>query len=516
MPGDRRVPHDVTLSEATLAALDQCAYGPVDLLTVDAEEFAALRLGPGLLDPFLPDDADGITGIAKLNRRADPVDPRHVMALTQDWVAALLVEQDSTLGHTVTVAYLREDGRALIEDVDPAGHHRFIVAKRNAVIDNLVVTLMPFTEDADANGEAHEYTADEWERCYERDWGPSQIVSVVVGLRRAEPEERRALSVFTGRTSTATAVPTADGSALTVARVPAPVAPSTPVAGRRRFHPCQPEGAVMTVDDLTSANVLALDPSLTKRVQTRLSATAREADPFLVLSDEEVVALEGGVDPDYTIAPVLDQLGDVSADDLVTIGLRSLMLRGLMGSSPDADTPRLADDVELAIAGRTTGTAMLRFTSMHGGSRTGCVAMLQPVGAVVEDATIGGFHRFTICSQQAATERLVRWALPVDWPAGAPARELVDSDRLDTWLVNELGTQARVVQAELHWRCGQDQMASAIWLIAHNDQYGVFIDVGSERADGRVLAEVVDRGRLTDRLTDIIGRIHVPTAEERA
>lgn len=205
------------VSWARVAPFDSCDYGPCEIGRLHRDEIAALDVGPRLL---AVGDADAERGRTLLDGHRSEAES--VLTLTRAWTAALVLEQHSSLGNTTTVGYLRADGYGLVEDVDPDdGHHRFVLAKVNAVLDNLVGALAPFEYRHDQQGFAIEYDVEDWEYGYRRDWGPAHVVSMVLGVHRrsvADPtvDERR-LSAFAYPDRTIVALPTAEGG-LSVAK----------------------------------------------------------------------------------------------------------------------------------------------------------------------------------------------------------------------------------------------------------------------------------------------------------
>lgn len=237
---------------------------------------------------------------------------------------------------------------------------------------------------------------------------------------------------------------------------------------------------------MTAAPALANDPHLVEFVEATLAASGGVAETFVILSDEEVIALEGRIDPDFTVAPFIEELGPVDPAHVVRFGERSLLLRGLMaydvrtsdqpGGAPNVDL-ELSERLRLVYAARTTGAAMIRLTAPQLGRRTACLVAVQPqFGVVEEQAAVEGFHYFTARTYDDAAASLATWALPIDDQGTVQASLSLAADRVESWLLNELGGQARVVDVQIS-ALVDDAMVFQHWLIAHNDDHGLIIEL---------------------------------------
>lgn len=199
---------------------------------------------------------------------------------------------------------------------------------------------------------------------------------------------------------------------------------------------------------------------------------------FTVLSDEEIAAIDQTVDPEFSICPWLDAQDDLEPAAFARFGERSLVLRGMLEPQTDETTSELtfaiSDELQLVADARRDGIGFLRFTARYDGVRTGRLVVLQQeVGAFEEDVAVEGFHYFTACGFADASRRLAEWSLPIPDEGDLRGEARIAAAEWGAWAVNELGADARHVEADLHLPGRTGQMRSMHWIIAHNDDSAV-------------------------------------------
>lgn len=229
--------HEPAYAEAVDAVFEGAALGPRDVLTLSDEEIVAIegadapRVAPLLslidqtpqrmaLAPQKGARSLAERGLARVDPEAsvEGVDAtvRTILRMRRSWTSLLLVDQVTAVSRTFTAAYLRADGRTLIEDVKQDGSHRFLVMKTAAAYDNLVQMLTPFPGASDEQGWPIAYTTTEWEHQAATAFADAKVVAVVVGLRNHlregdEDVDERRLSVYAFEDRTEVALPDGDG-----------------------------------------------------------------------------------------------------------------------------------------------------------------------------------------------------------------------------------------------------------------------------------------------------------------
>lgn len=249
------------------------------------------------------------------------------------------------------------------------------------------------------------------------------------------------------------------------------------------------------------------DPRLVEFIGTHL-ADRDSDDAFLVLSDEEVIAIDRTMEPDEVILPwALDQQ-DLDVTAFARFGERSLVLRGLVtidvSATPDEQSVRstTAEILDMAISARRSGAAIMRFVTMTGEAAVGLVVTVQPRhGVVIEEVGPEGFHYFTALGYNEALDRIVDRLIPEDTQPATGAALTIDESAWPAWCRNELGMQAHVVEADSYLADTSGDMRSENWLIASGDGLSVHV----ERDDtGRLRIAMTDRPTARQRLRALL------------
>lgn len=205
-----------------------------------------------------------------------------------------------------------------------------------------------------------------------------------------------------------------------------------------------------------------------------LADSAGAPAAFAVLSDEEIAAIDQAVDPDFSVRPWIDAQEDLDPMAFARFGERSLVLRGMLVPRVEETTSNLAftvsDELQMLADARRDGIGFLRFTTRHDGVHTGRIVVLQAeVGGFEEDVAFEGFHYFTACSYADVARRLAEWSLPIPDAGDVPGEVRVGAGGWGAWVVNELGVDARHVEADLYLPGPTGDMRSVHWMVAHND-----------------------------------------------
>lgn len=223
--------------QAVDVVFDGIAQGPRDILRLSDEEIVAIegadapRVAPLLSLVGEPPETMAAApqngahsladrGLARIGSEAtvDDVDAkvRTVLRMRRSWQALLLVDQLTAVSKTFTAAYLRADGRTMVEDVKQDGSHRFLAMTTQAAYDNLVQMLTPLPDASDEQGWPTAYAVSEWERHAATAFADAKIASIVVGLRNhllegQDKVDQRRLTVYAFEDRTEVALPDDDG-----------------------------------------------------------------------------------------------------------------------------------------------------------------------------------------------------------------------------------------------------------------------------------------------------------------
>lgn len=236
------------------------------------------------------------------------------------------------------------------------------------------------------------------------------------------------------------------------------------------------------------------------------------ADPeaFVVLSDEEIVAIDRELDPEVALAPwALDQ-PDLDVSHFTRFGERSLLLRGLV--TLDIDPERVDDPVrsstegvlDLAISARRSGCAMIRMTGHVAEYRIGIVASVQPEhGAVLEEVRPEGLHLFTAYDYRRAAARMAEWCVPETATTTGQGEVTVTDAQWPDWAANELGVDAHLAEVDLFLPADGGQVEAEHWVVASGDDTAVLVT----RLDPEHLrVQATNRATVADLLRDRMTR----------
>lgn len=201
-----------------------------------------------------------------------------------------------------------------------------------------------------------------------------------------------------------------------------------------------------------------------------------DPQPFAVLADEELAAMDTADFSELTVQPWIDEQSGVDSSVAARFGLRSLFLRGLLVPDDEdgAETLTMSDELRLTVDARRLGTGFVRATSRHGGVHTARINVLQAeIGGFEEDVTADGFHLFAGCSYGVAAERIAAWAVPIADVPGASGSRRIPVERWPTWTLEELALDQRHVEIDLFLPRAEGDLGEERWIVAHDDDVAV-------------------------------------------
>lgn len=251
------------------------------------------------------------------------------------------------------------------------------------------------------------------------------------------------------------------------------------------------------------------DPALMDFLHRVVTPGEEDPDPFAVLSDEEIVAIDGEIVPEFSVLPWIEEQSDLPEGAFGRFGERSLVLRGLVELSADAGHATVhatqTEPLAMAMAARRSGAAMIRMTSTLADRRTACITSVQAHHGAVEEV-IGpeGVHYFTALDHQGVLHRMTSWALTTDLDRRASGSRVISETQWYAWVVNELGVDAHHVQIDLHAPSDNGHgMYDEHWLVVSSAEAAVVVEnVG----DNALRVEATSTPQLASRLGDRIAR----------
>lgn len=179
------------------------------------------------------------------------------------------------------------------------------------------------------------------------------------------------------------------------------------------------------------------EPTITERdmlgAMEVLSGTAPEPEPLIVLTDEEIMALDGLSALEILGSPYLSQ-GAVDAEASAAAALRSLVARGMVrtGSaerderenegeavSGDADPSQRPVQLDRRLAGvvtlrRIPEAMVISERTLEGGATTLAHYFFPRSGVLEEYITVDGFHHFSVPHLDAVAARIQRFVDPFE------------------------------------------------------------------------------------------------------
>ena len=179
------------------------------------------------------------------------------------------------------------------------------------------------------------------------------------------------------------------------------------------------------------------EPTITERdmlgAMEVLSGTAPEPGPLIVLTDEEIMALDGLSALEILGSPHLSQ-GAVDAEASAAAALRSLVARGMVrtGSaerderenegeavSGDADPSQRPVQLDRRLAGvvtlrRIPEAMVISERTLEGGTTTLAHYFFPRSGVLEEYITVDGFHHFSVPHLDAVAARIQRFVDPFE------------------------------------------------------------------------------------------------------
>lgn len=179
------------------------------------------------------------------------------------------------------------------------------------------------------------------------------------------------------------------------------------------------------------------EPTITERdmlgAMEVLSGTAPEPEPLIVLTDEEIMALDGLSALEILGSPHLSQ-GAVDAEASAAAALRSLVARGMVrtGSaerderenegeavSGDADPSQRPVQLDRRLAGvvtlrRIPEAMVISERTLEGGTTTLAHYFFPRSGVLEEYITVDGFHHFSVPHLDAVAARIQRFVDPFE------------------------------------------------------------------------------------------------------
>lgn len=183
-----------------------------------------------------------------------------------------------------------------------------------------------------------------------------------------------------------------------------------------------------------TASSPAADITITERdmlgAMEVLATSAADPDMLLVLTDEEIMALDGASALEILGSPYLDQ-DAVDAEASAAAALRSLAARGMARPgtegrenegelvSGDGDPGQRPVQLDRSVAGvvtlRRIPEAMVTTArTLSGGSTTLAHYFFPEAGVLEEFITIDGFHHFSVPSLDSVPERIRRFVDPFE------------------------------------------------------------------------------------------------------
>lgn len=244
------------------------------------------------------------------------------------------------------------------------------------------------------------------------------------------------------------------------------------------------------------------DPDVVDFVREALDRTQHsDTEPFLVLTDEEVLALDPRLDDSHSVLPWL-RAQHRELDLAREAGQRSLLARRL--TTIDNDHQLTASRaLELVAAARVAGAAMLHWTSNVSDeplSTVTAIITIQPHGAMRELIPADGLHRFSVLSHA----HLITWLTNASAPNHVAARgsETIPTTRWADWIAQELGGQP--THSEFRWYGPtHDNPAPTVrsWAVDATDDLAVLTEPAP---DHMLRVSATDAGRLARHLGDLI------------
>lgn len=178
----------------------------------------------------------------------------------------------------------------------------------------------------------------------------------------------------------------------------------------------------------------AAEPTISERdmlgAMEVLATSAPEPDMFLILTDEEIMGLDGASALELLGSPYLSQ-DVVDADSSAAAGLRSLTARGMVrpgGESRESegdvvsgpgDPSQRPVQLDRRLAGvltlRRIPEAMVTTTRMLNGGSTTLAQYVFPQNGVLEEyISVDGFHHFSVPDLSSVPARLRRFVDPFE------------------------------------------------------------------------------------------------------
>lgn len=186
------------------------------------------------------------------------------------------------------------------------------------------------------------------------------------------------------------------------------------------------------MSETTPASATATEPTITERdmlgAMEVLSTAGPEPDRLLILTDEEIQALEGASALAIPGGPYLAQ-GAVDAASAAATALRSLVARGMARTEDrenegevvtgQGDPARRPVQLERRLAGvlalRHIPEAMVTTErTLNGGTTTLAHYLFPEAGVLEEYVTVDGFHHFCVPTLGAVPGRLQRFVDPFE------------------------------------------------------------------------------------------------------
>jgi hypothetical protein len=229
-----------------------------------------------------------------------------------------------------------------------------------------------------------------------------------------------------------------------------------------------------------------------------------DPQPFAVLADEELAAMDNSDVSELTVQPWIDEQTGLDPALAARFGARSLFLRGLLVPDDEdgAETLTRSDELRLTLDARRLGTGFVRAISRHGGVHTARINVLQAeLGGFEEEVTADGFHLFAGCSYRVAAERIAVWAVPITAAPVASGSSRIPVERWPTWALDELGLDHRQVEIDLFLPRPEGDLGEERWVVAHDDDLAVLAEpLGPQHTELQV--SPVTPGSLTARLRE--------------
>lgn len=230
-----------------------------------------------------------------------------------------------------------------------------------------------------------------------------------------------------------------------------------------------------------------------------------DAADFLVLTDEEIVALDGLQHPQLVETPWLKEQ-PVGPESLVGVALRGLLARGLV--VPHLDQPEITLSASPEITGalmlRRTAKTIVRVERQTNNGTAWLFAYCHVDSVLTEDIDPNGMHIFSVTDEQALLARLTGVANPFEItgsdgdPITMPESEFAVLTELPDPMA---GTEAVTSVRSIH----HDQHAGANFVVyAGRERVAVLTSTSS----GAVTITEVTAARLATLLSSAVRRTH--------